>query len=793
MGEPTAVDPGPSLPERLTAARERKGVDLVPRRARHQDPGPLPRAPSSVATTASCPAPSTRRASCATTRSISGSTPTRCCCSGGASAARRPRASPRRSSRPRPLATPRAGLTFSPSLVVFAAAAHRGRARFLRATSACSSCGSPSRRRSPSRHRRRPSPTSTRPRPPTRLAAPPPPGATVSIATPGQASRTGHRRRRRGVERSGRPPPRPQPVRRQRGRPRYRQARGGVGPIVHHRAVPRDRGADPHASTSRPTARRTRTARSRSRVRPRTRQGRGQRQRTPGPPSPSRAAPRRPAPPTPRRRRPWRSTRTVFSSRRSSSPPAKWAITVTASEPEGKTTSLTRNVTVALQGRQSRRHHQGRPGLDQGLGRRQARRRRPASPARSSAAARRSRSRARTSIEVRTGSSGVTYFTLNGTALGRSASGVPETWLFAPPDDTGQDASAADERAADRRRARRARRATRRCACLGRGSDRRARPSRAPAGSSPTPHRGPGLVRRISWAAGHLLRTRSRTRSLGVPEATLDAHGAVSAPRSRWRWPTGARAGSSADLARRDHGHRGARRRDRRRSPSGSPMWRSPTARHGRPPLHRSGTATGAAQPRRGVPRGRRCELARSSAPRTADPELVTRTAARSRRRPRARPRRPADPSRPAHPRRRDRRAGASAAALHAPRRRRGRDRLRPRRAVAVHARAGRRGHPDRVGPRRRPTSTAAAARSPGGHQGPHRGRAGPSRAGCSGAAGIALEPWQQVVADAATGARSSRSPARTASARPPAGCVPSWSRPGTTPRRSSGRCCRPR
>jgi hypothetical protein len=41
---------------------------------------------------------------------------------------------------------------------------------------------------------------------------------------------------------------------------------------------------------------------------------------------------------------------------------------------------------------------------------------------------------ARQSIEVRTGSSGVTYFTLNGTSLGSlGRSGVPETWLFEPP------------------------------------------------------------------------------------------------------------------------------------------------------------------------------------------------------------------------------------------------------------------------------------------------------------------------------------------------------------------------
>jgi hypothetical protein len=38
------------------------------------------------------------------------------------------------------------------------------------------------------------------------------------------------------------------------------------------------------------------------------------------------------------------------------------------------------------------------------------------------------------SIEVRTGSSGATYFTLNGQSLGPLGKrGVPETWLFKPP------------------------------------------------------------------------------------------------------------------------------------------------------------------------------------------------------------------------------------------------------------------------------------------------------------------------------------------------------------------------
>jgi hypothetical protein len=40
-----------------------------------------------------------------------------------------------------------------------------------------------------------------------------------------------------------------------------------------------------------------------------------------------------------------------------------------------------------------------------------------------------------TSVEIRTGSSGATHFTLNGVSLGAlGKSGVPETWLFKPPD-----------------------------------------------------------------------------------------------------------------------------------------------------------------------------------------------------------------------------------------------------------------------------------------------------------------------------------------------------------------------
>ena len=111
----------------------------------------------------------------------------------------------------------------------------------------------------------------------------------------------------------------------------------------------------------------------------------------------------------------------------------KWAITVTASSPEGKTQALTRNVTVTYKGVNLVVNIQGGRAwikvwvdgkIDEQLG---------------VAGSVVSNGKTLTftgkeSIEVRTGSSGVTYFTLNGTSLGAlGKSGTPETWLFAPP------------------------------------------------------------------------------------------------------------------------------------------------------------------------------------------------------------------------------------------------------------------------------------------------------------------------------------------------------------------------
>ena len=110
----------------------------------------------------------------------------------------------------------------------------------------------------------------------------------------------------------------------------------------------------------------------------------------------------------------------------------RWAITITATAEGGQTSSITRTVTVAYQGvnlvisirggnawikvwvdgslasgyASGRTFHDGDTVTFTG----------------------------KQSIEVRTGSSGSTLFTLNGVSLGSlGKTGIPETWLFAPP------------------------------------------------------------------------------------------------------------------------------------------------------------------------------------------------------------------------------------------------------------------------------------------------------------------------------------------------------------------------
>jgi cytoskeletal protein RodZ len=111
----------------------------------------------------------------------------------------------------------------------------------------------------------------------------------------------------------------------------------------------------------------------------------------------------------------------------------RWAITVTASSPEGKKASLTRAVTVAYKGVNLvvsidggrawiKVWVDGKIHPDIGAA------------GRVYADGKTLTFNAKESIEVRTGSSGVTKFALNGTSLGAlGRSGTPETWLFQPP------------------------------------------------------------------------------------------------------------------------------------------------------------------------------------------------------------------------------------------------------------------------------------------------------------------------------------------------------------------------
>ncbi|HEY4227583.1 MAG TPA: helix-turn-helix domain-containing protein [Candidatus Limnocylindrales bacterium] len=109
----------------------------------------------------------------------------------------------------------------------------------------------------------------------------------------------------------------------------------------------------------------------------------------------------------------------------------RWAITITATSTEGKTASLTRNIAVAYSGVNLVVQIKGGPAwikvwIDGKLFSVPSGNVYQSGKTLTFSGA--------TSIEVRTGSSGSTRFTLNGVSLGAlGKSGVAETWLFQPP------------------------------------------------------------------------------------------------------------------------------------------------------------------------------------------------------------------------------------------------------------------------------------------------------------------------------------------------------------------------
>jgi cytoskeletal protein RodZ len=112
----------------------------------------------------------------------------------------------------------------------------------------------------------------------------------------------------------------------------------------------------------------------------------------------------------------------------------RWSITVTALGAGDKTYALTRHVTVAYKGVNLVVQIKGGRAwikvwvdgkLDPRIG----------AAGKTYQAGKALTFAAKESVEVRTGSSGATFFTLNGESLGALGKrGVPETWLFEPPD-----------------------------------------------------------------------------------------------------------------------------------------------------------------------------------------------------------------------------------------------------------------------------------------------------------------------------------------------------------------------
>ena len=258
------------------------------------------------------------------------------------------------------------------------------------------------------------------------------PGATVSIVSPSwDAADARDRRHGRLVDCRHRPPPRSQPVRHQRPRPDDAEDLGRHEAHLHHGPVPRDRDAD---AQPRPAGRG-------GDVRERSDPGPGHHHQCEGGRGPRdlyRAGQGRHCteePADPGAGQGCRRTRTGRSTPRYELTTGRWSLTVTASSDEGKTTSLTRNITVAYKGvNLVVRIKGGRAWIKVWVDGKVDKKVGPAGTVYKNGKT--LTFQGKNSVEVRTGSSGVTLFTLNGTKIGAlGKSGIPETWLFEPPDE----------------------------------------------------------------------------------------------------------------------------------------------------------------------------------------------------------------------------------------------------------------------------------------------------------------------------------------------------------------------
>ena len=371
-----------------------------------------------------------------------------------------------------------------------------------------------------------------------RLAGTATAGSTITITAAGQRADPRHRAGERRVELPGGPPAGPEPVRHRCRQSRDRQdvrvaAYGG-----HHGAVPRLPGT--HARGD-PAGRghHLRQRRDRDRGHDDEREDRDRdglflgadvasrpprrRRRCPRPRRPPGQARRRRAHPgrRPNPVRPSTSRGRVLLVAATRAHRWPWAITVTATSAEGKTASLTRQIIVAYSGVNLVVSISGGPawikvwidGKLQGPG-----------GGTVYQSGRTLTYSGTTSVEIRTGSSGNTRFTVNGVSLGTlGKAGRPRDLALRAARGTGQDAAAVAVPGALVALAERLQ-----GVCLGRGLT-------VAVAESCTGGLVAATITEVPGSSGYFLggvvayANAAKETLLGVPEATLAAHGAVSA------------------------------------------------------------------------------------------------------------------------------------------------------------------------------------------------------------------------------------------------------------------------